>query len=152
MQYPTVGFLQPSKQWSNMFKMAMAILLQQKGWICLPSLIFFEILQFLVENNVYVSVTRLLNKVAVVTGGAKGIGGATAKLMAENGAHVVIADILDELGTNLANSINGRFIHCDVSIESDVEAAVQLALTWKGKLDIMYNNAGIGGKVYTTFH
>ncbi|XP_076948980.1 short-chain dehydrogenase reductase ATA1-like [Bidens hawaiensis] len=91
-----------------------------------------------------ITTKRLMNKVAVVTGGARGIGGATAKLMAENGAHVVIADILDDLGTSLANSINGRFIHCDVSIESDVEAAVQLAITWKGKLDIMYNNAGIG--------
>ncbi|KAL8264177.1 hypothetical protein R6Q59_022307 [Mikania micrantha] len=91
-----------------------------------------------------IATKRLLNKVAVVTGGAKGIGGATAKLMAENGAHVVIADILDEQGTSLAKSINGRFIHCDVSIESDVEAAIQLAITWKGKLDIMYNNAGIG--------
>ncbi|KAJ9537231.1 hypothetical protein OSB04_029964 [Centaurea solstitialis] len=64
--------------------------------------------------------------------------------MAENGAHVVIADVLDELGTSLANSINGRYIHCDVSVESDVEAAIQLAVTWKGKIDILYNNAGIG--------
>ncbi|MFS7922499.1 putative oxidoreductase [Helianthus anomalus] len=102
---------------------------------------------FLSEKSVYVHVTRLMNKVAVVTGGARGIGGATAKLMAENGAHVVIADILDDLGTSLANSINGRFVHCDVSIESDVEAAVQFAITWKGRLDIMYNNAGIGGKL-----
>ncbi|KAI3756023.1 hypothetical protein L1987_55835 [Smallanthus sonchifolius] len=91
-----------------------------------------------------ITTKRLMNKVAVVTGGARGIGGATAKLMAEHGAHVVVADILDDLGTILANSINGRFVHCDVSIESDVEAAIQLAITWKGKLDIMYNNAGIG--------
>ncbi|KAI3682210.1 hypothetical protein L2E82_50073 [Cichorium intybus] len=98
----------------------------------------------LIKHNVCIHVTRLMNKVAVVTGGARGIGGATAKLMAENGAYVVIADILDELGTKLANSINGRYVHCDVSIESDVEAAIQLAITWKGKLDILYNNAGIG--------
>ncbi|XP_024996763.1 short-chain dehydrogenase reductase ATA1-like [Cynara cardunculus var. scolymus] len=100
----------------------------------------------LIENNIYLGVTtnRLINKVAVVTGGARGIGGATAKLMAENGAHVVIADVLDDLGTNLANSINGRYVHCDVSVESDVEAAIQLAVTWKGKIDILFNNAGIG--------
>ncbi|KAF5815241.1 putative (+)-borneol dehydrogenase [Helianthus annuus] len=136
--------------------MVMPTLLQQKGCIYLPCIIciffflpktfkFFK--DFLSEKNVYVHVTRLMNKVAVVTGGARGIGAATAKLMAENGAHVVIADILDDLGTSLANSINGRFVHCDVSIESDVEAAVQLAITWKGRLDIMYNNAGIGGKL-----
>ncbi|KAM7484770.1 hypothetical protein LguiA_000779 [Lonicera macranthoides] len=88
---------------------------------------------------------RLMGKVAVITGGARGIGAATAKLFAQNGAHVVIADILDELGATLADSIGGQYIHCDVSKEADVESAVQLALTWKGKLDIMYNNAGIGG-------
>lgn len=99
----------------------------------------------------YDCVTRLMNKVAVITGGARGIGGASAKLMAEHGAHVVIADVLDELGTSLANSINGRFVHCDVSIESDVEAAIQLAVTWKGKLDILFNNAGIGGITFSSF-
>lgn len=86
-----------------------------------------------------------MGKVAVITGGARGIGAATAKLFAQNGAHVIIADILDDLGATLADSIGGRYIHCDVSKEADVESAVQLALTWKGKLDIMYNNAGIGG-------
>ncbi|KAK2978684.1 hypothetical protein RJ640_009895 [Escallonia rubra] len=88
---------------------------------------------------------RLVNKVAVITGGARGIGAATAKLFAENGAHVVVADILDELGKSLADSIGGQYIHCDVANEADVESAVQLALVWKGKLDIMFNNAGISG-------
>ncbi|KAK7854744.1 short-chain dehydrogenase reductase ATA1 [Quercus suber] len=90
------------------------------------------------------STKRLMGKVAVITGGARGIGAATAKLLAQNGAYVVIADLLDELGANLANSIGGRYIHCDVSKEADVESAVKLALTWKGGLDIMFNNAGIG--------
>lgn len=85
------------------------------------------------------------NKVAVITGGARGIGAATAKLFAKNGAHVVVADILDELGTELAASIGGLYIHCDVSKEAEVESAVQLALAWKGTLDIMISNAGIGG-------
>ncbi|OMO72597.1 Short-chain dehydrogenase/reductase SDR [Corchorus olitorius] len=91
------------------------------------------------------SAKRMIGKVAVITGGARGIGAATAKLFAENGAHVVIADVLDELGTNLANSIGARYIHCDVSKEEDVESAIKLAVTWKGKLDILFSNAGIGG-------
>ncbi|KAI3792753.1 hypothetical protein L2E82_06642 [Cichorium intybus] len=85
---------------------------------------------------------RLMGKVAVVTGGARGIGGAAATLMAENGAHVIVADVLDDAGASLAKSIGGLFIHCDVSKESDVESAVQLALSWKGRLDIVFNNAG----------
>lgn len=88
---------------------------------------------------------RLRGKVAVITGGARGIGAATAILFAENGANVVIADILDDLGTSLAYSIGGKYIHCDVSKEDDVESAINLALAWKGKLDIMFNNAGVSG-------
>ncbi|PIA63994.1 hypothetical protein AQUCO_00201355v1 [Aquilegia coerulea] len=88
---------------------------------------------------------RLKGKVAIITGGARGIGAATAKLFAQNGAHVVIADILDELGLELADSIGGRYIHCNVTQESDVESAVTLALTWKGQLNIMFNNAGVAG-------
>ncbi|KAK6140470.1 hypothetical protein DH2020_025783 [Rehmannia glutinosa] len=84
-------------------------------------------------------------KVAVITGGARGIGAATAKAFAENGAHVIIADILDEPGTKLADSICGRYTHCDVSNESDVERAIRLAVDWKGRLDVMFNNAGISG-------
>ncbi|KAL5567016.1 hypothetical protein UlMin_030180 [Ulmus minor] len=90
---------------------------------------------------------RLEGKVAIVTGGARGIGAATAKLFSQNGAHVIIADILDDLGATLADSIGGRYLHCDVSKESDVEAVTELALKWKGKLNIMFNNAGISGPV-----
>ncbi|GAV86470.1 adh_short domain-containing protein [Cephalotus follicularis] len=86
-----------------------------------------------------------MGKVAVITGGARGIGAATATLFAQNGAHVIIADILDELGATLADSIGGRYIHCDVAKEDNVESVIQLALTWKGQLDIMLNNAGIPG-------
>lgn len=95
----------------------------------------------------------MAGKVAVITGGARGIGAATAKAFARNGAHVVIADILDDLGAMLAASISGHYVHCDVSKESDVESAVEHAVAWKGRLDIMFNNAGIagqGGSVTTT--
>ncbi|KAM7255156.1 hypothetical protein ACFE04_020397 [Oxalis oulophora] len=92
-----------------------------------------------------ISTKRLMGKVAVITGAARGIGAATAKLFAENGAYVVLADILDDLGVSLADSIGARFIHCDVSKEKDVESAIQLAITWKGQLDIMFCNAGISG-------
>ncbi|XP_004491766.1 short-chain dehydrogenase reductase ATA1 isoform X1 [Cicer arietinum] len=88
---------------------------------------------------------RLLDKVAVITGGARGIGAATAKLFAENGAHVIIADVLDDEGTKVAELIGGLYIHCDVSKESDIESAINLSISWKGHLDIMFNNAGIAG-------
>ncbi|KAK5837303.1 hypothetical protein PVK06_013113 [Gossypium arboreum] len=48
-------------------------------------------------------------------------------------------------GTLLADSIGACYIHCDVAKESEVELAIQLAITWKGKLDILFSNAGIGG-------
>ncbi|KAK7394325.1 hypothetical protein VNO78_14848 [Psophocarpus tetragonolobus] len=91
------------------------------------------------------SAKRLGDKVAVITGGARGIGAAAAKLFAENGAHVVIADVLDDIGGTVAESIGGRYIHCDVSKEEDVESAINLAVSWKGHLDIMLSNAGVGG-------
>ncbi|XP_057993093.1 short-chain dehydrogenase reductase ATA1-like [Hevea brasiliensis] len=85
---------------------------------------------------------RLRVKVAVITGGARGIGVATAKLFAENGANDVTANILDNMGSSLAESIGGRYIRCDVANEADAESAINPALAWKGKLDIMFNNAG----------
>ncbi|KAK9715678.1 hypothetical protein RND81_06G182000 [Saponaria officinalis] len=88
---------------------------------------------------------RLKGKVAIVTGGARGIGAAIAKLFASNGAHVVVADVLDELGVGLANSIGGCFVHCNVSKEADLENTVKLAMAWKGRLDIIVNNAGTSG-------
>ncbi|KAM3394725.1 short-chain dehydrogenase reductase ATA1 [Capsicum galapagoense] len=88
---------------------------------------------------------RLWGKVALITGGARGIGAATARVFAENGAHVVIADILSEVGASLAESIGGRYVQCDVSKEEEVESAVKLAVEWKGRLDIVFNNAGIAG-------
>ncbi|KAL6507762.1 (2R,3R)-2,3-butanediol dehydrogenase [Orobanche gracilis] len=89
--------------------------------------------------------TRLEGRVAIVTGGASGIGAATARLFLENGAKVVIADIQDELGRALVDTMcdNICYIHCDVSIEEQVRNLVDETVTKFGHLDIMYSNAGV---------
>eukprot|EP00249_Psilotum_nudum_P005002 c18496_g1_i1 orf=29-808(-) len=88
---------------------------------------------------------RLLNKVAIITGAASGIGAKTAELFVANGAKVVIADIQDEKGAELACSLgdNADYVHCDVTQEEDISAAVDFAVSKYGKLDIMFNNAGV---------
>ncbi|PSS15889.1 Secoisolariciresinol dehydrogenase [Actinidia chinensis var. chinensis] len=91
---------------------------------------------------------RLEGKVAVITGGASGIGGCTAKLFANHGAKVVIADVQDELGHSVREDIgqsNCTYVHCDVSNEDHIRNAVDKAVDVYGKLDIMFNNAGISG-------
>eukprot|EP00250_Pteridium_aquilinum_P003144 c13475_g1_i1 orf=196-1038(-) len=92
---------------------------------------------------------RLAGKVAIITGGASGIGETSVRLFVENGARVVIADIQDEKGVQLANQMGSdaaAYKHCDTTQERDVEALVAFALQKWGKLDIMFNNAGILGK------
>lgn len=90
---------------------------------------------------------KLDGKVAVITGGVSGIGKATARLFIEQGARVVIADIEDDRGKSLAEELgaNAIYLHADVSQEPDVKAAVDLASEKFGRLDCMFNNAGIGG-------
>ncbi|GJN40671.1 hypothetical protein PR202_gb29930 [Eleusine coracana subsp. coracana] len=96
-----------------------------------------------------VSARKLEGKVAVVTGGASGIGERTARLFVEHGARVVVADIQDEAGARLCAELGGVatavYVHCDVSVEADVAAAVDNAVAAFGSLDIMFNNAGISG-------
>jgi NAD(P)-dependent dehydrogenase (short-subunit alcohol dehydrogenase family) len=90
--------------------------------------------------------------VALITGGASGIGESTARLFSKHGAKVVIADIQDELGHSVCKDLNSQstsFVHCDVTKEKDVENAVNLAVSKFGKLDIMFNNAGIAGVAKT---
>ncbi|XP_077217511.1 secoisolariciresinol dehydrogenase-like [Tasmannia lanceolata] len=88
---------------------------------------------------------RLEGKVALITGGASGIGEFTAKLFHRHGAKVVIADVQDDLGQLLSKDLGfpDSFIHCDVSDEENVRSAVDSVNTKYGKLDIMFNNAGI---------
>ncbi|XP_010264499.1 PREDICTED: short-chain dehydrogenase reductase 2a-like isoform X2 [Nelumbo nucifera] len=92
-------------------------------------------------------VTELEGKVAIVTGGARGIGEATVRLFARHGAKVVIADVEDEIGIALSNSLAPcvTYIHCDVSLEEDVENLINSTVSWHGRLDILFNNAGVLG-------
>jgi NAD(P)-dependent dehydrogenase (short-subunit alcohol dehydrogenase family) len=92
-------------------------------------------------------VSRLANKVAVITGGASGIGEGTVRLFAREGASVVIADILDEQGKRLAAELGARvaYVRTDVSREPDVQNAVAEAVKRFGRLDCIFNNAGFGG-------
>jgi meso-butanediol dehydrogenase / (S,S)-butanediol dehydrogenase / diacetyl reductase len=92
------------------------------------------------------SLNRFENKVAVITGAASGIGAATARLFAREGAHVVLADIGDEGGRTLARDLGptALAVRCDVSKQKDVEALIQAAFDTHGRIDILFNNAGIG--------
>ncbi|KAL7083692.1 hypothetical protein ACP275_14G178600 [Erythranthe tilingii] len=89
---------------------------------------------------------RLLGRVAVVTGGASGIGESIVRLFHRHGAKVVIADIQDDLGSQLHERLGGgpeiSTVHCDVTIEDHVRNAVDLAVEKYGTFDIMVNNAG----------
>jgi NAD(P)-dependent dehydrogenase (short-subunit alcohol dehydrogenase family) len=90
---------------------------------------------------------KLDGKVALITGGASGIGKASAKLFTSNGATVFIADIQDQRGKKLASELGVNYIHMDVSKEKDVRAGVDYVVEHLGKLDSIFNNAGIAGAV-----
>lgn len=91
--------------------------------------------------------SRLDGQVAVVTGGASGIGAATARRLAADGARVVVADIQGDVAELVAKEIGpqARAVRTDVSDETDVAAAVDLAVTEFDRLDIMFANAGVFG-------
>jgi NAD(P)-dependent dehydrogenase (short-subunit alcohol dehydrogenase family) len=86
---------------------------------------------------------RLDGKVAVITGAAGGIGRASATRFAAEGAHVVVADVLDEPGEALAGEIGGLYVHADVTDPASVEAMYEAAISHFGGLDVCFNNAGI---------
>ena len=89
---------------------------------------------------------ELLGKVALVTGGASGLGGATVRRLAENGAKVVIADINANIGQELADELGtvAVFVQTDVTNPEQVQAAIDTARNQFGGLDILVNCAGIG--------
>jgi len=90
---------------------------------------------------------KLDGKVAVITGGASGIGAAAVRLFVDEGCRVVIADVQDDKGTRLADELGkaSAYLHADVSREADVSGAIAHALSRFGRLDCLYNNAGLGG-------
>ena len=96
----------------------------------------------------------LQNMTALITGGASGLGAATARRLAAHGANVVLADLNTENGTALAAELgdNARFIETDVSKEDPVQAAVDLAKADFGALNILVNCAGIGAALRTYHH
>ncbi len=89
----------------------------------------------------------LAGKVAIVTGGASGIGLASAELFVAEGAKVVVADIQDDLGAALEAKYDGAlaYVHTDVTDEAAIAALVASTVERFGRLDVMYNNAGAGG-------
>jgi 3alpha(or 20beta)-hydroxysteroid dehydrogenase len=98
---------------------------------------------------------RLSNKVAIITGGSQGMGEATVRQFVEAGAKVMIADILDDKGQALADSLgeNAIFQHLDVSSKKEWKAAVEKAESHFGSVSVLVNNAGIlhvGSLVDTT--
>ena len=95
---------------------------------------------------------RFVDKVAVVTGGASGIGRATVERFVCEGARVVVGDVdraaLDRLDTELGDAV--ATVHCDVTSEPDVERMAARAIQRFGRLDIAFANAGIGTSTLIT--
>lgn len=90
---------------------------------------------------------KLKEKIVIITGGASGIGEATTRLFINEGASVIIADIQDNKGENLAKKLGTRaeYHHVDVSLESDVKTLLARVEEDYGRLDCIFNNAGIAG-------
>ena len=87
---------------------------------------------------------QIRNSIFLVTGGASGLGAATAQMAAANGGKVVIADLQAELGEKLAKEIGGKYCKCDVTSEADGKAAVEAAVKGFGGIHVLVNCAGIG--------
>ncbi|MGJ0558359.1 SDR family oxidoreductase [Methylocystis sp.] len=107
---------------------------------------------YFAENHVTLpDMGRVDDKVVLISGGARNIGGASARMLAAEGAKVVIGDLLDDEGAALAEELgdNARYVHLDVTSDDDWRAAVAFTLAEFGKLNVLFNNAGIfnGGQL-----
>lgn len=88
---------------------------------------------------------RLVDRVALITGGAQGIGKGIAQVFAREGAHVIITDVQDDAGEKVAQELGATYLHLNVASETDWEMAMQQILEKFSRLDILVNNAGISG-------
>ena len=98
---------------------------------------------------------RLKDKVAIITGSGSGIGKASAKLFAKEGAKIVVADINPDAGQEVAEQIRAEgkeatFIEVDVSRPADAKRMVQTSMESYGRIDILFNNAGTAGATFET--
>jgi NAD(P)-dependent dehydrogenase (short-subunit alcohol dehydrogenase family) len=99
---------------------------------------------------------RLEGKVTLITGGASGMGMVAAQLFAAEGARVLLTDVADDAGGSVAAEIGeaAHYVHADVSNEDDARAMVAAAVERFGRLDVLYNNAGVmlpdDGSVHST--
>lgn len=82
-------------------------------------------------------------RICLITGAAQGIGAACARRFAAEGAQVVLADVDGVRGTALAAELSGLYVQCDVGDKVQVDQLVQRALDWRGRIDVLVNNAGI---------
>lgn len=90
---------------------------------------------------------QLEGRVALVTGGGAGIGEGIVRRYAEEGARVVVAEHDEEAGRSVAESVDGIFVRCDVSVRDQVESAVAAAVATYGAVDVVVNNAWGGGAI-----
>ena len=88
---------------------------------------------------------RLDGKVALITGGGSGMGKVASQLFVEEGARVVLTDVNDDAGAATAAAIGdaAHYVHADVSLEADARAMVDATIERFGRLDVLYNNAGV---------
>ncbi len=89
--------------------------------------------------------TDLAGRCVIVTGAARGRGATHARALAPEGARVVLTDVLDELGTQVAKEIgdSARYVHLDVTSESEWASTVQAAISTFGLVRVLVNNAGV---------